>query len=99
MTSKSRERKSREPEIDLERRLRDPAAQYSSPLDVVNDPTLVLEVKLRILRQWERDARALSVAEEENMGGGEPALLSSVLEALACLGAGPNPAHPDASKH
>ena len=83
--------------IELDRVLRDPASRYSSPIDVVDDSRLNLEEKLCILRQWERDARSLAVAEEENMGGGEPSLLASVLEALGRLGAGPSPG--DASKH
>ena len=91
------QKRGKESAIELDRILRDPASRYSSPIDVVDDPRLSLEEKLRILRQWERDARSLAVAEEENMGGGEPSLLASVLEALGCLGAGPNPAN--ATKH
>lgn len=91
--------KSAESEVDLEHMLHDPASHYSSPLDVVDDSRLGLEEKLRLLRQWERDARALAVAEDENMSGGEPSLLSSVLQALGSLGAGPNPAGSDASNH
>jgi len=58
---------------------------YKAPEDVLADTTLSDAQKRRILESWERDARELAVAEEENMGGGEPNDLDRVLQALAKL--------------
>ena len=59
----------------------DPARFYRDPTDVVRDRRLTDEERLEILSAWERDARALSVAADENMAGGEPSKLSQVVEA------------------
>ncbi len=72
-------------QADFERMLRDPAMAFDLPQDVVDDQSLTYEEKLQILDQWELDARELSVAEEENMGGGEPSLLELVTAARASL--------------
>ncbi len=74
-------------DIDLERARLDPTAVFPSPEAVVEDPCLTREQKTDILKRWEYDACALEVAEEENMGGGEPSMLEGVLKALAALGA------------
>jgi hypothetical protein len=58
---------------------------YQTPDDVLADTSLSDAQKRRILESWERDARELAVAEEENMGGGEPNDLDRVLQALAKL--------------
>jgi hypothetical protein len=71
---------------DLQAMLRDPAAVFGTPRDVLDRAGLTREERLAILRQWERDARGLSVAEEEGMGGGEESLLSRVRLAIARLG-------------
>ena len=71
---------------DLQAMLRDPAAVFRTPGDVLDRAGLTREERLGILRQWERDARGLSVAEEEGMGGGEESLLSRVRLAIARLG-------------
>jgi hypothetical protein len=42
--------------------------------------------KERILRQWELDARALDVAEDENMRGRDRSQLARIHAALAGLG-------------
>ena len=74
-------------DIDLERARLDPTAVFPSPEAVVKHPCLTLEQKTDILERWKYDACALEVAEEENMGGGEPSMLEGVLRALAALGA------------
>lgn len=74
--------------VDLPTMLRDPAGVFRSPRDVLEHPDLTQEERLAILQQWERDARGLSVAEEEGMGGGEESLLSRVRRAIAQLGDG-----------
>jgi hypothetical protein len=76
----------RNSKADLQTMLRDPAAVFSTPRDVLDRPGLTRDERLAILRQWERDARGLSVAEEEGMGGGEESLLSRVRLAIAKLG-------------
>lgn len=62
-----------------------PASAYDEPTEVLADESLSNAEKRRILESWERDARALSMAEEENMAGGEPNRLGAVLEALSQL--------------
>jgi len=74
--------------IDLQTMLRDPAGVFRSPRDVLMHPDLTPDERRAILEQWERDARGLSVAEEEGMEGGEESLLSRVRQAMAELGEG-----------
>lgn len=85
--------------IEFDRMVRDPAAYFAHPIDVAEDSELSVDEKVCLLRHWEEDARSLAVAEEENMGGGEPSLLSSVLAALGSLGAGQNPVRSHQSRH
>lgn len=70
-------------EFTLDKAVHDPSLFYASPADVVADSRLDHEAKRAILKSWELDARALAVAETENMGGGEPNMLTRVLSALA----------------
>ncbi len=72
--------------VDLQTMLRDPAGVFRSPRDVLTCPDLTPDERQAVLEQWERDARGLSVAEEEGMEGGEESLLSRVKQALAELG-------------
>ena len=72
--------------LDLQTMLRDPAGVFRSPRDVLTCPDLGRDERRAILEQWERDARGLSVAEEEGMEGGEESLLSRVRQAMAELG-------------
>jgi hypothetical protein len=69
--------------------LTNPASAFSSPEAVLESDVLTPEQKIKVLRQWEYDARELEVAEEENMGGGPPDLLSQILSALVLLGRHP----------
>ena len=71
---------------DLQAMLRDPAAVFRTPREVLDHPGLTRKERMAILQQWERDARGLSVAEEEGMGGGEESLLSRVRLAIGHLG-------------
>jgi len=59
----------------------DPARYYRSPSDVVRDRRLSDAERLEILDAWERDARSLSVADDENMAGGEASHLAQVVKA------------------
>ena len=72
--------------MNLQRALEDPASCFAHPADVVLEPSLSLERKIEILHRWEYDARLLEVAQEENMTGDEPSVLSEVLDALHALG-------------
>jgi hypothetical protein len=70
----------------FEKALHDPSSMYKTPNQVLKDDTLTLEQKIKILRQWEYDARDIQVAEEENMIGDTPSMLHRVLVALRQLG-------------
>ena len=63
-----------------------PTRYYQRPRQVIQDRRLNRNEKLAILEAWELEARSLSVAAEENMAGGEPTLLSEVVEARITLG-------------
>jgi hypothetical protein len=71
--------------FDLAAALRDPASAFREPQDVVKQRDLSREVKLKVLRQWERDAVELSTAEYEGMGGGEESMLHRVKRAIDML--------------
>jgi hypothetical protein len=72
-------------ELDIEEALRNPKCAFAEPKDVVAHPQLSREVKLAILREWEKDARHLSVSESEGMGGGEESMLGRVVQAIQTL--------------
>lgn len=60
----------------------DPSKRYARPMDVVHDVQLEAGEKLRILESWKKDAELLSVAQDENMAGGERPELQDVMLAL-----------------
>ena len=68
--------------MNIEQAMLDPTSMFSYPDDICKDSSLTKEQKIKLLRQWEYDARELEVAEEENMAGGPPDLLDQVLTAL-----------------
>jgi len=70
---------------DIDKALRDPSSVYHFPREVLEDGSLDDSQKLAILQRWEMDARELLIAEEENMGGDGPSMLSRVHRALAIL--------------
>ena len=72
--------------VDLEAALLNPASCFEEPGDVLEERGLTREQKLRILRQWDQDARQLAVAEEENMTGGEENMVGRVSKAILALG-------------
>ena len=59
----------------------DPTRFYHAPSDVVRDRRFSDQERLEILQAWERDARALAVAADEGMNGGEPSRLKTVVKA------------------
>jgi len=60
----------------------DPTKEYRHPMDVVRDDRLEAEEKRRILESWKKDAELLSVAQDENMAGGERPQLQDVVLAI-----------------
>ncbi|MBI1301906.1 MAG: hypothetical protein GC137_09660 [Alphaproteobacteria bacterium] len=70
----------------LEQAIKDPAAIYEKPYDVVCDNRTTLEEKKKILQSWELDQKRLMTAEAENMGKSKHApepseLLQKIIEA------------------
>jgi len=59
----------------------DPARFYQVPGDLLRDRRLTDQERLEILEVWERDARGLAAADEEDASGGESTRLKSVVEA------------------
>lgn len=68
--------------MDFEKAILNPRSEFTFPENVLNLQTITREQKIKILRRWEYDARELEVAEEENMSGGPPSMLSEILAAL-----------------
>jgi len=75
-----------EAKLDVKKALLDPAGTFDQPDDIVRRRDVPRDVKLRLLEQWEREARSLAVAEEEGMTGGEESMLGRVRRAIAALG-------------
>jgi len=84
--------------MDIEKVQFGPGSVYASPNDVFEDSSLTREQKIKILRRWEYDARELAVAEEENMTGGPPNMLSEILYVLHLLDADINQGKPAPNK-
>jgi len=74
--------------MNIEKALMNPADVYNQPDQVLQDASLTREQKMKILKQWEYDARVLEVAEEENMAGGEPSRLREIRQSLIELEGG-----------
>jgi len=70
---------------EIDKAVAQPWTVYHTPEEVLANGNLDDRQKRRVLESWEHDARELAVAEEENMGGGEPDLLDRVLKALGTL--------------
>ena len=71
----------------LPSKLENPARHYDAPHEVVRDASLSPSDKKKALDSWEEDSQALQRAEDEGMGGGEPAKLSETLAAKKTIGA------------
>ncbi len=85
-------------DIDLKRARLNPMAVFRTPDAVLEHPRLTREEKTDILQRWKYDACQLEVAEEENMGGGEPSRLEQVLKSLAVLGVEADDEHSPSTK-
>jgi hypothetical protein len=75
-----------------------PSSVFDTPEEVTASSDFTLEQKVEILRNWAYDANELLVAEEENMGDGEPAMLGRILKELNRLGGGHDSSHSPAHK-
>ena len=84
--------------LDFEKTLADPRSVYDRPAEVVADPRLDRRSKLQVLRSWEQDERALEVAEDEAMAGGEDSMLKRILDAIAYLQGYPPSERPTPTK-
>jgi hypothetical protein len=71
--------------LNLEAAKTNPSKFFDNPKEVLLHPDLSRKNKIDILRQWEVDARLMSVAEEENMTAGESSHLGAVVTALIAL--------------
>lgn len=58
-----------------------PTKAFTHPSEVVSSAELSLADRVRVLKQWELDARLLQVASEEGMSGGEANMLADVKKA------------------
>jgi hypothetical protein len=65
--------------------LLNPAAVFKLPQDILHSDAMTAEQKLTLLKRWETDAIQLSIATEENMGGGEPSRIEEVRQAIDVL--------------
>jgi hypothetical protein len=70
---------------DIDTIAANPSKFFKAPADVLVAPKLSRNDKIKILQQWEVDARLLAVAEEENMGAGESSHLGAIVSALIAL--------------
>jgi hypothetical protein len=74
--------------VNVEAAKTNPSEFFHSPHEVLVHPQLSRKNKIDILRQWEVDARLMSVAEEESMTKGEKGEsghLGAVVSALIAL--------------
>lgn len=85
-------------EIDYERALDDPAAQFAGPEDVLIEPGLTTKQKVEILRRWEYEECEVAVAEEEGMTGGKFSMLQPIMLALERLDGGVDVEHTSPTK-
>jgi len=70
---------------EVQRKVEQPHANFENPAEVVIDPALSKDEKVRALEAMEQDARQMSVASAEGMAGGERAGLDEVLIAKGAL--------------
>jgi len=78
-------------QISLKEMLANPSKAFSHPSQVVSAEQLSHGDKVKVLKQWELDARLLQVASEEGMSGGEASMLADVKQAQDELGVEPPP--------
>lgn len=72
---------------DIEKALLNPTSVFHKPEEVLEAEDISRAQKIEILRSWGYDARALQVAEEENMTGPTIVMLDRIINALRKLDA------------
>jgi hypothetical protein len=85
--------------FDLDKALRDPGRYFPEPQDIVDAAHIDRSAKLKLLDQWEHDARSLAVAEEEGLDGGEAPMLGRIRLARHRLGQGEPAPSSGTTKH
>ena len=70
---------------EVQQKVEQPHAHFENPAEVVVDPALSKDNKVRALEAMEQDARQMAVASAEGMGGGERSGLADVLAAKDAL--------------
>lgn len=78
-------------QVSLKEILTNPSKAFAHPSQVVSATDLSHGDKVKVLKQWELDARLLQVASEEGMSGGEASMLADVKKAQDDLGVEPPP--------
>ena len=72
--------------LNIEKAIKNPTDVFDDPLEIVESEEITREEKIKILKSWRYDAKQMSVATEENMGGKNSDLFSKILGALKLLG-------------
>jgi hypothetical protein len=70
---------------DYDRALLSPSSVFDSPMEIVATVSMTALQKLKVLKTWEHEAKALDAATAENMGGGESSRLADVRAAIDLL--------------
>lgn len=84
---------------DINKIFFDPGPVFKTPEEVLKRRGLSREQKIKILCDWEYDARELEVAEEENMPGDQPGMLAQIHQALYSLKARRDAERSSPTKH
>jgi len=71
--------------LDIEKAIKNPSSIFDDPLDIVKSDKMTKEEKIKVLKSWRYDAKQMSVATEENMGGINSELFFKILDALKLL--------------
>lgn len=74
---------------NTDKKIQNPAENYRTPHDILEDGELSKEDKITALKEWEYDVRDILVAVEENMAPSENhdvgALLDEIIKAIHIL--------------
>jgi len=75
--------------VSFDEMLKDPRAHFPAPAAILDAPDMTKYDRLRLLRRWEEDERALVRAGSESpMTGGEQSMLEDVQRAIRHLETG-----------
>lgn len=88
----------RSDQINLDLALLDPSAVFAAPEEILTCDALSRRQKIILLQQWQYDASAIAVAEEEGMISDRELLLQRILQALHQLTGGVDMNHTSPTK-